>query len=86
METFLPQGPTLPLCAGPLNFSGRPCKGVEGGRVGGGVVEGGGWQGGGVAGWKVVWWARLYLKMEADHNWSPEMRLQGCAGSVVVDM
>ena len=28
----------------------------------------------------------LYLKMEADHDWSPETRLQGCAGSLVVDM
>ena len=28
----------------------------------------------------------LDLKMEADHGWNPEMRLQGCAGSLVVDM
>ena len=28
------------------------------------------------------------LQMEADHNnyWSPEARLQGCAGSLVADM
>ena len=29
---------------------------------------------------------RLDLKIEADHDWSPEMRLQGCAGSVVADI
>ena len=28
----------------------------------------------------------LDLKMEADYDWSPEMRLQGCAGSLVADM
>ena len=28
----------------------------------------------------------LDLKMEADHDWSPETRLQGCAGSLVADM
>ena len=26
------------------------------------------------------------FKMEADHNWSPDTRLQGCAGSLVADM
>ena len=39
-------------------------------------MDGGGWRG----------WQGLDLKMEADHNWSPETRLQGCAGSLVVDM
>ena len=38
--------------------------------AGGGRVEGG----------------RVDLKMEADHDWSPETRLQGCAGSLVADM
>ena len=28
----------------------------------------------------------LDFKMEADHDWSPETRLQGCAGTLVVDM
>ena len=39
-------------------------------------VEGGGW------------WGEqgLDLKMEADHDWSPETRLQGCANSIVADM
>ena len=39
-------------------------------------VEGGGWRGG----------QGLDLKMEADHDWSPDTRLQGCAGSLVVDI
>ena len=52
---------------------------------------GGGWgwrlgveAGGG--GWG--WWGgqKLDLKMEADHDWSPDTRLQGCAGSLVADM
>ena len=44
---------------------------------GGGVgVEGGRWWGG----------QGLDLIMEADHDWSPETRLQGCAGSLVADM
>ena len=38
--------------------------------------RGGGWRGG----------KRLDLKMETDHDWSPETRLQGCADSLVVDM
>ena len=47
------------------------------GRVG----RGGGRRGG------VRWGGKgLDLKMEADHNWSPETRLQGCAGPLVVDM
>ena len=28
----------------------------------------------------------LDVKMEADHDWSPDMRLQGCAGFLVADM
>ena len=28
----------------------------------------------------------LDFKMEADHDWSPETRLQGCAGSLVADV
>ena len=39
-------------------------------------VEAGGWQGG----------QEIDLKMEADHDWSPDTRLQGCAGSLVADM
>ena len=39
-------------------------------------VEAGGWRGG----------QKLDLKMEADHDWSPDTRLQGCAGSLVADM
>ena len=54
--------------------------GVEAGgwRLGGGGwgVEAGGWRGG----------QKLDLKMEADHDWSPDTRLQGCAGSLVADM
>ena len=45
--------------------------------------------GGGVAGWGGGgWWGGqgLDLKMEADRDWSPETRLQGCAGTLVVDM
>ena len=30
--------------------------------------------------------SKLDLKMEADHDWSPDTRLQGCAGSLVADM
>ena len=26
------------------------------------------------------------FKMEADHNWNPDTRLQGCAGFLVADM
>ena len=46
-------------------------------------------------GWRVAGWTRgggwrggqgLDLKMEADHDWSPETRLQGCAGSVAADL
>ena len=53
---------------------------VEGGRW---RVEGGRWwvAGGGQRGGQ-----RLDLKMEADYDWSPEMRLHGCAGSLVADM
>ena len=55
-------------------------KGVEAGgwRLGGGGwgVEAGGWRGG----------QKIGLKMEADHDWSPDTRLQGCAGSLVADM
>ena len=36
----------------------------------------GGWQGG----------QKKDFKMEADHNWSPGTRLQGCAGFLVADM
>ena len=39
-------------------------------------VGGGGWRGG----------QEIDLKMEADHNWSPDTRSQGCAGSLVADM
>ena len=45
------------------------------GRLGGGG-EAGGWRGG----------QEIDLKMEADHDWSPDTRLQGCAGSLVADM
>ena len=48
---------------------------TKGWRVGGGGGGGGWWAGQG-----------LDLKMEADHDWSPETRLQGCAGSLVADM
>ena len=41
-----------------------------------------GWGGGGGGGGG----QGLYLKMEADHEWSSETRLQGCAGSLVTDM
>ena len=67
---------------------------TKGWRLGGGV-EAGGWRGG----WGVAWrlgggveaggWRggqKLDLKMEADHDWSPDTRLQGCAGSLVADM
>ena len=57
--------------------------GAEGGggrrAVGGGGrwgAEGSGWRGG----------QDIGLKMEADHDWSPDTRLQGCAGSLVADM
>ena len=39
-------------------------------------VEGGGWRGG----------QEIDLKMEADHDCSPDTRLQGCADSLVADM
>ena len=53
-------------------------------------MEAGGWRLGG-GGWGVEaggWWGgqKLDLKMEADHDWSPDTRLQGCAGSLVADM
>ena len=35
-----------------------------------------GWRGG----------QKIGLKMEADHDWSPDTRLEGCAGSLVADM
>ena len=57
-------------------------KGVE--------AEGGGWgwrlgveAGGGGWGWRGG--QKIGLKMEADHDWSPDTRLQGCAGSLVAD-
>ena len=37
-------------------------------------------------GWRVGGGQGLDLKMEADHDWNPETRLQGCAGSLVADM
>ena len=37
-------------------------------------------------GWRWQGGQGLDLKMEADHDWSPETRLQCCAGSLVVDM
>ena len=46
------------------------------GVEGGGRLGGGGWRGG----------QKISLKMEADHDWSPDTRLQGCAGSLVADM
>ena len=49
---------------------------TKGWRLGGGGVEAGGWRGG----------QEIDLKMEADHDWSPDTRLQGCAGSLVADM
>ena len=55
---------------------------MAGWRLGGGGVEVGGWRGGG---WGVAGRAKD-LKMEADHDWSPDTRLQGCAGSLVADM
>ena len=34
------------------------------------------------------WWGgqEIDLRMEADHEWSPDTRLQGYAGSLVADM
>ena len=51
---------------------------TKGWRLGGGGwgVEAGGWRGE----------QKLDIKMEADHDWSPDTRLQGCAGSLVADM
>ena len=51
---------------------------TKGWRLGGGGwgMEAGGWWGG----------KEIDLKMEADHDWSPDTRLQGCAGSLVADM
>ena len=46
-------------------------KGLEGGEWWGGE-----WQGG----------QGLDLTMEEDHDWSPEMKLQGCAGSLEADV
>ena len=40
------------------------------------VLKKGRWRGG----------QEIDLKMEADHDWSPDKRLQGCAGSLVADM
>ena len=40
------------------------------------MVEGGGW-------WRGQ---EIDFKMEANHDWSPDTRLQGCAGSIVADM
>ena len=40
-------------------------------------------------GWRLGGWRggqEIDLKMEADHDWSPDTRLQGCAGSLVADM
>ena len=63
-------------------------------RLGGGV-EAGGWGGGWGVGWRLGggveaggWRGgqKIGLKMEADHDWSPDTRLQGCAGSLVADM
>ena len=65
---------------------------VGGWRLGGGGwgVEVGGWRlGGGGWGVEVGGWRggqKIGLKMEADHDWSPDTRLQGCAGSLVADM
>ena len=65
---------------------------TKGWRLGGGGwgVEVGGWRlGGGGWGVEVGGWRggqKLDLKMEADHDWSPDTRLQGCAGSLVADM
>ena len=39
-------------------------------------VEGGGWQGG----------QEIDFKMEADHDWNPDERLQGCASFLVASM
>ena len=39
-------------------------------------VKGGGWQGG----------QEIDLKMEADHDWTLDTRLQGYAGSLVADV
>ena len=48
-------------------------------------MEGGEWRvGGGGWGWRGG--QEINLKMEADHDWSPDTRLQGCAGSIVADM
>ena len=83
------------------NLSGWPSEVVSRvftkGWRGGGVA---GWRGGGVAGWRgggVAGWGRRRgggrwggqgpdLKMEVDHDWSPETRLQSCASSLVADM
>ena len=37
-------------------------------------------------GWRVGGGQGLDLRMEADHDWSPETRLQGCDGSLVAGM
>ena len=44
-----------------------------------------GWRLGG-GGWGVAGGQEIDLKMEADHDWTPDTRLQGCAGSLVADM
>ena len=59
-------------------------------EVGGWRVEVGGWRVE-VGGWRVEVGGRrggqkIGLKMEADHDWSPDKRLEGCAGSLVADM
>ena len=71
---------------------------TKGWRLGGGGVEAGGWGGGGwgMGGWRLGdggveaggWRGgqEIDLKMEADHDWSPDTRLQGCAGSLLADM
>ena len=37
-------------------------------------------------GWRVGGGEGVDFKMETDHDWSPDTRLQGCAGSLVADM
>ena len=41
-------------------------------------------QNGGDGGWRGG--QKIDFKMEADHDWSPDTRLQSCAGSLVADM
>ena len=35
------------------------------------------------AGWGWQSGQEIDFKMEVDHNWNPDIRLQGCAGSLV---